>query len=691
MYTFQPKQKQLQQQQQKQQHYVVSNSWRGSSTNMEFNKKTGESYGLNGSGSSSSGKSNHIECASTNQSMAFGGSRKSSVGSGSELSEDYEDVKPDIKVSSHLLDHGYGYGVTPQYHPPQQQQQQQQPSHHHHSSSSTSSNSHNSSSQQNSNYSRHHSPSASGSGTSSRSGTATTPTRNHHAKQSTPNRTAGLHQQHKSVSGDPQITNYFKAVKRRAPSSLSPTPAKIAKQSSSKQPSSTCSTPTSSVSSCSSKKRYSEGTRYDTSLGLLTKKFVDLLNESSEGVVDLNIASNKLNVQKRRIYDITNVLEGIGILEKKSKNNIQWKCGNSLCNIEKNNRIQRDRYLLEQKENMLDRLIVEMRNMTENDMQTMKHAYVTCQDLNSIDMFKDQVIVVIKAPPQANMVLPGVQPPREIFLESEKGEIDVFLCSEPSEGSPNGGSLGGIGSCSGSLFGDSTGGGNGSRSGPDPLLENIDPLLSPFSEKLFSPKNKLRTTNVTKTLSSVRNLKVLFGGAEVKTEPNALDSLTGHPISTTESMQSNFATPSMATSSSPMLEMFNRIEDSIKKERFDPDLTESSTIDSHKLLPMEITHKNASLSDGNKLSPETLLPQEVNSQLNVDELSPKVLSAKTTPVNPRERNSMLPELGIYSPFNLPYPEVPDMDAFLPLEPLDNDYNFSLDHTEGVFDLFDFTF
>jgi hypothetical protein len=30
-------------------------------------------------------------------------------------------------------------------------------------------------------------------------------------------------------------------------------------------------------------------------------------------------------VQKRRIYDITNVLEGIGLIEKRSKNNIQWK------------------------------------------------------------------------------------------------------------------------------------------------------------------------------------------------------------------------------------------------------------------------------------------------------------------------------------------------------------------------------
>ena len=32
-----------------------------------------------------------------------------------------------------------------------------------------------------------------------------------------------------------------------------------------------------------------------------------------------------MQVQKRRIYDITNVLEGVGLIEKKSKNNILWK------------------------------------------------------------------------------------------------------------------------------------------------------------------------------------------------------------------------------------------------------------------------------------------------------------------------------------------------------------------------------
>uniref|UniRef100_A0A672FND5 E2F/DP family winged-helix DNA-binding domain-containing protein n=1 Tax=Salarias fasciatus TaxID=181472 RepID=A0A672FND5_SALFA len=73
-----------------------------------------------------------------------------------------------------------------------------------------------------------------------------------------------------------------------------------------------------------------EKTRYDTSLGLLTKKFVDLLAQSSDGVLDLNLAAETLQVQKRRLYDITNVLEGIHLIKKKSKNNIHprsWKGG----------------------------------------------------------------------------------------------------------------------------------------------------------------------------------------------------------------------------------------------------------------------------------------------------------------------------------------------------------------------------
>jgi hypothetical protein len=72
-------------------------------------------------------------------------------------------------------------------------------------------------------------------------------------------------------------------------------------------------------------KRQSQGSRYECSLYFLTKKFVGLIQVAEEGILDLNSAAVELHVKKRRIYDITNVLEGIGLIEKQSKNNIQWK------------------------------------------------------------------------------------------------------------------------------------------------------------------------------------------------------------------------------------------------------------------------------------------------------------------------------------------------------------------------------
>lgn len=168
----------------------------------------------------------------------------------------------------------------------------------------------------------------------------------------------------------------------------------------------TTSTPNTNESEGSSSKRSADGNRADTSLGILTKKFVELLQDSPDGVVDLNDASVKLCVQKRRIYDITNVLEGIGILEKKSKNNIQWKCGNSFQTIDRTDEIRMESERLEQKENELNTLIDQIRNelyteISRNDQL----AYVKNTDLLNVELFKDQIIIVIKAPPEAKLVV----------------------------------------------------------------------------------------------------------------------------------------------------------------------------------------------------------------------------------------------------------------------------------------------
>jgi len=65
-------------------------------------------------------------------------------------------------------------------------------------------------------------------------------------------------------------------------------------------------------------------TRKENGLVTLTIKFIDLLKSAPNQTLDLNEAMAELNVQKRRIYDITNVLEGIKLITKECKNNIRW-------------------------------------------------------------------------------------------------------------------------------------------------------------------------------------------------------------------------------------------------------------------------------------------------------------------------------------------------------------------------------
>lgn len=67
------------------------------------------------------------------------------------------------------------------------------------------------------------------------------------------------------------------------------------------------------------------GARADRSLDTITRKFVELITSAKDEMLDLNDASALLGVHKRRIYDITNVLEGIGYIEKVHKNVVRWR------------------------------------------------------------------------------------------------------------------------------------------------------------------------------------------------------------------------------------------------------------------------------------------------------------------------------------------------------------------------------
>ncbi|XP_071324279.1 transcription factor E2F3-like isoform X1 [Trachinotus anak] len=179
-----------------------------------------------------------------------------------------------------------------------------------------------------------------------------------------------------------------------------------------------------------------EKTRYDTSLGLLTKKFVDLLAQSSDGVLDLNLAAETLQVQKRRLYDITNVLEGIHLIKKKSKNNIQWM-GCSLLEVEgalsQRQRLTAEVSALGEEEQRLEQLIqrcsLDMRHMSELP-SNQKHAYVTYQDIKQLGNLRDQTVIVVKAPTDTKLEVPDPDESLSIHLTSTKGPIEVLLCPD---------------------------------------------------------------------------------------------------------------------------------------------------------------------------------------------------------------------------------------------------------------------
>uniref|UniRef100_A0A3P9LRM2 E2F transcription factor 1 n=1 Tax=Oryzias latipes TaxID=8090 RepID=A0A3P9LRM2_ORYLA len=181
-----------------------------------------------------------------------------------------------------------------------------------------------------------------------------------------------------------------------------------------------------------------EKSRYDTSLNLTTKRFLNLLSQSADGVVDLNWASQVLDVQKRRIYDITNVLEGIQLISKKSKNHIQW-LGNRIdaSMVSRHKELQREACDLTEAEEQLDELIakcnLQLRLLTE-DPQNKKLGYVRCQDLRQSFDSPDQLVMVIRAPPETQMQVSEPSEGYQVSLKSTRGQIDVFLCPEDSSG-----------------------------------------------------------------------------------------------------------------------------------------------------------------------------------------------------------------------------------------------------------------
>ncbi|KAM8761889.1 transcription factor E2F4-like isoform 1-T3 [Acanthopagrus schlegelii] len=182
--------------------------------------------------------------------------------------------------------------------------------------------------------------------------------------------------------------------------------------------------------------------RSTRSLNLLATRFVRLLQEAEGGVLDIKDAVRILAVgQKRRIYDITNVLEGIGLIMKISKSIVKWKGSMPGSNaLESSNRVMElksELEDLEQREKMLDqqKFWVEqsIRNTTEDCSNL---TYVNHEDI--CNCFSGHTLLAVRAPSGTQLDVPipkAVQncPAKyQIHLKSINGPIDVVLLNKLS-------------------------------------------------------------------------------------------------------------------------------------------------------------------------------------------------------------------------------------------------------------------
>ncbi|KAL9253815.1 Transcription factor E2FB-like protein [Drosera capensis] len=177
--------------------------------------------------------------------------------------------------------------------------------------------------------------------------------------------------------------------------------------------------------------------RYDSSLSLI--------KHADDGILDLTKAVETLEVQKRRIYDITNVLEGIGLIENKLKNMIQWK-GLDVVRPGKDGDFANlqagiENFSLE--EHRLDEQIREMQERLgdlSRDESIQKWLFVTEEDIKDLPRFQNETLIAIKAHHGTTLEVPDPDEAADyhqrryrIVLRSTMGPIDVYLVSKFEE------------------------------------------------------------------------------------------------------------------------------------------------------------------------------------------------------------------------------------------------------------------
>ncbi len=175
--------------------------------------------------------------------------------------------------------------------------------------------------------------------------------------------------------------------------------------------------------------------RQENSLGELTKNFINYIRKSGRNTVNINELVKELKVKKRRIYDITNVLEGIGYVQKHAKNEISWirtevlnNFSNSLLyNLKQDINNKKNEFLeLENVNKNLDAEIEKIKeefNSISQEEDFNQYGYITFTDLNDLSNNEKYDLLAIKAPKGTSIDIIDPNEAKKSYLKL-KNEMD---------------------------------------------------------------------------------------------------------------------------------------------------------------------------------------------------------------------------------------------------------------------------
>jgi hypothetical protein len=293
---------------------------------------------------------------------------------------------------------------------------------------------------------------------------------------------------------------------------------------------------------------------------------------------------------------------------------------------------------LKENERQLDALIETMKEASKRQNQEARYAYVTCNDLHNIDMYKEEMIMVVKAPSESQLILMDGDPP-PVVLKSEKDEIDIFFC--PS--------------------------GNGS-------LHPAAPDTSSDDDEIPQPSTSSAARRSTSSSNKKRNL-----GSAQRNLSKAFDEMTP----TKSNNKNNKHNNSKNGASTAKSNLFNAFNATVKREESSDD-DELDEEDEHSSTEDEIPKSFRASA----IKPQTdLMLNEQTEEADALDIKKDV---KLSIFSPQKSTGSaqkweMPELEHLSPsFFLGASD----DRFFPLEP-EAEYNFMLSDTEGIADLFDY--